>query len=228
MSEHSERKGIGTWLRRRVIGVTHRVRRALSAHRFRRVPPPTILSFDCVGGIIAHELRLPFRSPTVNLYFDSYDGFLDYLFHLSYYVDAPLESVGYREQNGHRYPVGVLCGGALYPDVKIHFLHYPTFEEAAAKWRERSGRIDFDRICVVMQLDRPERRLMERFAALPYARKVVLTYAAYDAPFVFRIRSLDRFVPGRLLDYRGLLGKRYLDEFDYAAFLRDGVIRSRR
>lgn len=227
MSERSNRKGLGTWLRRRLIGVTHRVRRMLLARRFRHVPPPTILSFDCVGGVIAHELHLPFRSPTVNLYFDSYDGFLDYLFHLSYYVGVSPEPDGYREQDGHRYPVGVLPGGELYPDVKIHFLHYPTFEAAAAKWRERTARIDFDRICVIMQVDRPDRRLMERFAALPCPRKVVLTYDDYDAPFVFRIHSLERFVPGRLLDYRGLLGRRYLDDFDYVTFLRDGVIRGR-
>ena len=33
-----------------------------------------------------------------------------------------------------------------------------------------------------MQVDRPERRLMERFAALPYDRKVVLTYAPFISP----------------------------------------------
>lgn len=221
-------RGGGTivrWMRRRIIGVTHRVRRAILARRFRCIPPPTIFSFDCVGGVVSHELHLPFLSPTVNLFFDSHDGFIDYLFHLDYYVGVELLPCPCGQENGRPYPIGVLPGGSLYPDVKIHFLHYPTFEVAAAKWRERTARIVFDRICVIMQVDRPERRLMERFAALPYARKVVLTYSSYDAPFVFPIRSLERFVPGRLLDYRGLLGRRYLDEFDYPAFLRDGVIR---
>lgn len=227
MSELSTRKGIGDWLRKRIVGVTHMVRRKVLARRFRHVPPRSILSFDCVGGVISHELHWPFLSPTVNLFFDSYDAFLDYLTHLSYYAAVGLEPCGFGDDGGHRYPIGVLPGNGTCPDVKIHFLHYPSFEEAEKKWRERSERIVFDRICVVMQVDRPERRLMERFAALPYDRKEVLTYAPFDAPFVFRLRSLDRFIPGRLLDDRGLLGRRFLDEFDYPAFLRDGTIRRR-
>ena len=33
-------------------------------------------------------------------------------------------------------------------------------------------------------------------------------------------------VPGRILDYNGLSGRRYLDDFDYVAFLNDGTIRA--
>lgn len=50
-----------------------------------------------------------------------------------------------------RYPVGMLKGNGTLPDIKIHFLHYRSFEEAREKWLERSGRLDFDNLCVVMQ-----------------------------------------------------------------------------
>ena len=46
MSELSTRKGIGDWLRKRIVGVTHMVRRKVLARRFRHVPPRSILSFD--------------------------------------------------------------------------------------------------------------------------------------------------------------------------------------
>lgn len=104
-------------------------------------------------------------------------------------------------------------------DIKIHFLHYRSFEEAREKWLERSGRLDFDNLCVVMQAAKLDEGLLERFERLPIPRKVILAYETLplQSPSIFKMRSLDSFVPGRILDYNGLSGRRYLDDFDYVA-----------
>ena len=177
---------------------------------------------------MAHDLRLRFNSPTVNLFFESCGDFIDYVADLRYYSQAELCECPYAYEGARRYPVGMLKGNGTLPDIKIHFLHYRSFEEAREKWLERSGRLDFDNLCVVMQAAKLDEGLLERFERLPIPRKVILAYETLplQSPSIFKMRSLDSFVPGRILDYNGLSGRRYLDYFDYVAFLNDGTIRA--
>ena len=79
-----------------------------------------------------------------------------------------------------------------------------------------------------MQAAKLDEGLLERFERLPISRKVILAYETLplQSPSIFKMRSLDSFVPGRILDYNGLSGRRYLDDFDYVAFLNDGTIRA--
>lgn len=191
----------------------------------------SILSSDCVGGVMAHDLRLRFDSPTVNLFFDSNDGFVDYVGGLDYYRDAALLSCGVGVRaDGTEYPIGRLAGNETHPEVVLHFLHYDSFDTAARKWRERSRRLRCDRLCVVMHVKELDERLLARFAALPVARKVILGYrtTALEHPLLFKVPSLERFEPGRLLRYAGISGRRYLDDFDYVSFLNEGTIRATR
>lgn len=174
---------------------------------------------------MAHELRRPFCSPTVNLYFESHDGFLSYVEDLAYYTVTELRACGSGLCAGREYPIGMLQGDDRHHDVRIHFLHYRTFEEACNKWETRTRRICPERIAVVLHVDGIDERIMERFAALPYTKKVVIAYEPSIRPFVYTLRFLTDFTAGRLLRFKGCTGRRYLDEFDYAAFLNAGVIR---
>ena len=45
---------------------------------------PTIISSNCNGGIIYHDLGLPFNSPTINLSMDT-DDFIKLVSNLKYY-----------------------------------------------------------------------------------------------------------------------------------------------
>lgn len=228
MRQNNDKKCL--WLRKRIISVTHMFRRKRLERRLTN-HNPSILSLDCVGGVMAHELRLRFNSPTVNLFFESCSDFIEYAAGLDYYATAELIELPYGCEGERRYPIGALKGNGTLPDIRIHFLHYHTFEEAREKWVERSVRLNFDNLCVVMQAASFDEELLHRFESLPMPRKVVLAYeksCSVESPLIFRMRSLDTFVPGRILDYNGLLGRRYLDDFDYVAFLNDGTIRAAR
>lgn len=189
---------------------------------------PSILSFDCVGGVISHDLRMQFNSPTVNLFFDSYDDFIDYVSDLRYYTGVEvLECEPCVSPSGEIYPIGILPGDAEHRDVKIHFLHYHSFSEARQKWVERTCRLNFDNLAVIMQAAELDERLLARFTAIPISRKVIIAYETptpASSPLVFMMRSLTIFTSGRILNYNGLSGRRYVDDFDYVAFLNDGSI----
>ena len=70
--------GITTWWRKKIIAVRHSFYRKRLVRRLTNLAP-SILSLDCVGGVMAHDLRLRFNSPTVNLFFESCGDFIDYV-----------------------------------------------------------------------------------------------------------------------------------------------------
>lgn len=101
----------------------------------------TIISQNCIGGVFSHDMNLPFRSPTVNL-FISADDFVRFVNRLEYYLNIELEISW-----GEEYPVGRL------DDVEVHFVHYETCKEAQAAWERRKKRVNIDNI-VILATDR--------------------------------------------------------------------------
>ena len=52
----------------------------------------TIISANCVGGVIYHDLGLKFNSPTVNLYFNASD-YVKFVSNLTYYLQCELKEI---------------------------------------------------------------------------------------------------------------------------------------
>lgn len=126
----------------------------------------TIICQFCAGGLIYHDLKMQFLSPTINLAFDGPD-FVKFCGDLQKYLNIELVEV---KTNEVPYPVGRL------DDVEIRFVHYKSFEEAKKKWEERCKRINFQKI-VVMATDRDgmgTKECMAEFNKLPY-KKIMYT-----------------------------------------------------
>lgn len=102
----------------------------------------TIISSDCTGGFIYHDLGLQFLSPTINMYFDAPD-FMKFIKNLETYLDARME---YLEEDSLKegYPVAKLN------DIKLYLVHYKSVDEAQRKWDERKKRINWSNLFYVM------------------------------------------------------------------------------
>ena len=98
----------------------------------------SLISQNCVGGVIYHDAKQKFLSPTVNLYILPKD-FIKFVNNIDYYL-----SLTPNVKMGKDYPIGTLG------DVKINFMHYSSPQEALEKWEERKQRINFDKIFVIM------------------------------------------------------------------------------
>jgi len=81
----------------------------------------SLISDNCNGGCILHDLGLKFNSPFINLWIELND-YIRVLQNLNYYlaIDTKIEFMVNNE-----YPIGVLGG-----DVKIHFVHYKSNKDA--------------------------------------------------------------------------------------------------
>lgn len=167
----------------------------------------TIISSNCVGGIIYHDYGMRFFSPTINLYFENSD-FIKFCNKLNYYLNLKLveSQVGNKE-----YPVGMLG------DIKIHFLHYKTFNEAKTKWEERKNRIDKDNMIFILYNREP--------TSIIYYEEKMSNLVSPLIIFDFSDKMIDHSsntckiisIPSKykdiLFQFKGLSGKRYYEDY---------------
>lgn len=173
---------------------------------------PSIISSNCNGGIISHDLGLKFMSPTVNLWVKPND-FLKIMSNpRRYFSTEPIQVNSYLS-----YPVGKVC------DIEVFFQHYDTFDDARKKWVERSKRVDYNNMFFLLtERDGCTINDIERFDAFSYENKVVFTHVPYlQYKSSFYIRGFeDNNECGILSDFReGWRKRRYIDDFDVVSFL---------
>lgn len=174
----------------------------------------SILSSNCVGGVILHELGQRFNSPTVNLYMLPAD-YIKFLEDLDGYLNTELRAIEAQEDC----PVGAL------DDVRLYFTHYASFADAKAKWEERKTRIRRDNLYVMMvERDGCTDEDLRRFDALPYRHKVCFTMRERpdiacachipDSEEDGQVRDLTAYKDRRRIH-------RWIDDFDFVSFLND-------
>ncbi len=176
----------------------------------------SIIASNCVGTIIYHDLDLPFLSPTINLTIEM-DDFIRFAENLKWYMEQ--EIVELKGEKG--------CPAGMLGDVKINFVHYDTFEEGVRKWEERKERINWDNLLLIgSERDGCSYETLERFDRLPYENKVILTRVRY--PEISSAYCIEGFEAkeelGMVLNYKKqFFRRRYLDDFDYVAFINSAV-----
>lgn len=166
----------------------------------------SILSSNCNGGVMLHDLGLRFNSPFINLYLKPKD-FIKYCSNISHYISCDLKFI-----DNDKYPIAYL------DDVEIRFLHYTSNKEAEEKWISRTKRINLDNLFIVMtERDGCTYDDLLSFDALPIENKVVFTHKYYpDIKSSIYIPGFeDNEHVGVLLDFIGESGERYYDYFNY-------------
>lgn len=99
--------------------------------------PLTIISQNCIGGVIYHDLGWKFLSPTINLFMNSVD-FVKFANHLEHYISQEMVM-----RWDEVYPIGLL------DDIEVHFMHYNTCRDAKVAWERRCSRMEWNRILVL-------------------------------------------------------------------------------
>lgn len=180
----------------------------------------SIISSNCIGGVISHELGLQFKSPTVNIYMKAHD-YIKFCYNLERYLKEELSFIGV-DQDGH---FMAFCG-----DIKIYAVHYKNFEEFSEKWYERSKRVDFNNLYFIMsERDGCNMDDIIAFDNLPYNNKVIFTKE--DMPDIKSAVHIPNTKQGKhhvvpMTSYLGTFtGRRYVDLFDYVEFLNTGKLK---
>ena len=172
----------------------------------------TVIASNCSGMFMYYDLELPYLTPTVNLSVEMND-FVKMVRNLRWYMEQEMVEV----EGGSICPVGMLG------DIKIHFIHYASFEEGANKWSERKKRMNWEKLFIVgSEKDGCTYETIEEFEELPYKNKVIFTHIEYpEFSSAFCIKGFEnRDELGTLTNYKDQFWKRrYLDDFDYVQYI---------
>lgn len=191
------------WWRRNIR--LKKVRNKLTNYNF------SIISNNCIGGMVTHDFLQPQLSPTVNLFILP-DDFLRFLKKLRDNLLAEVIEV----ESGGGYPAGMVNG------CKLNFLHYPTFELGKTAWVKRSKRVDFNNLLVVLvERDGCTYENLLEFDSLPFRNKIAIVHKSYP-----EIRSAV-VVPGyeknkdvgKITDWSSLFGEREYDKIGWLSIL---------
>lgn len=178
----------------------------------------TILSSNCIAGIIYHRLGKRFLTPTINLWLPQPD-FVEFCVHLDYYLSQELTFI----ETDRNYPVGQLRGnGNDIPTITINFNHDNNPEDAREKWNERKKRIVRDNMYIMLYaLDGITVEQIKRLENVPCRNKVVFTskpipeinWSVYIKPV------MSHRYPYNYLE-KDVFGVRYFEKkFDCVSFL---------
>ena len=179
----------------------------------------TLITNNCIAGIIYHNLGLQFKSPTINLSIQGED-YLNFVKNIQYYSQCELKEV---ENSGKKYPVGVLCpNDDKHAKIHIHFQHYENFEKAKKKWCERFTRVNYHKLYFIWEFydELYDISLLQQFDKLN-VKKMAILHRDIDniknSKVVDCYKEKEKF--GKIFEPVGITGKRNLDEFDYVEFL---------
>lgn len=182
----------------------------------------TIISSNCVGGVISHRLGLQFLSPTINLFLMPKD-FIKFCSDLHHYIALTPTLI---TEESDTFPVASLG------DIKLYAIHYLSFDDFKAAWEKRKKRINWQNISIMMTMrDGATMDDLKVFDALPYKNKVV--FVPYPIPEI----SSSYVIPNtanngedkehnkvkELTKYENRFTRRqWIDHFDYVRFLNEG------
>lgn len=187
--------------------INRQLQRRLKNHQM------SVISANCIGAFILHDLNEPFNSPFVNLFLNPRD-FIRYLENMPHYQAQALRFIA----SDKSYPV------ALLDDLEIHFMHYASAAEAEQKWLERNQRINLDNLFIMMTDKDGEAGAsyaeLQAFDKLPFKNKVVFTHKPYpELKSAFYIKGFEKENQvGDIFTFSGLNGQKYYDQFDYVAW----------
>lgn len=178
----------------------------------------TIISNNCVAGIIYNSLNHPFCSPTINLYF-FYPDYIYFLENFWSIIKLDLVELKKSKYEGEvSYPIGSLGKG-----IEIHFLHYETFELANSSWEKRKMRINENNVFVIgSDLDGCKPNHIEEFENLHFKNKVF-----FSAKHFNHLNSVIQIKKYSKMDCVGdmIKDQEWLNYFDLIHWLNTGEIR---
>lgn len=150
----------------------------------------SIISSNCIGGMIYHDLGLKFMSPTINLFFNCHD-FALFVNNLNYYLQLTPKEFSYEA-----FPVLMLG------DIKLFCQHYKTYQEAIDAWERRKKRINFSDIYIIAT-DRDCKNIedLRLIDQVPYNKTIFVSNSnlnlengIFISGYENQVGHLDRFV----------------------------------
>lgn len=203
--------------------VLYKIKRTIN-HCLIKNKDVTLITQNCIGGVLYHEYGLNFQSPTINLFIED-ESFVKFVENLEYYLSIP--ATAFTDcfidpiDDNIRYPK------IRIDDIEVCCLHYKSCQEAVQAWERRRARVKWDNIRVIANSWNlhENTELIKRVCGTKY-KTICLTYGNYDIPNCVQLKGnmweLDNrgiirpnvtdFIPGTIYRY-------YEKQFDFRKWM---------
>lgn len=153
----------------------------------------TILSDDCWGGYVYHNLYMQFYSPLVNIYWQKKD-FIKFIQKPEYYLKQPLMIEREGNIRGNACPIGSL--GTDEEKVCMEFVHSVCFADAESFWDRRKKRINFDNLFIKLGIDATDEYREEYLNAFADVKqkKICFYSGETDIEGVLYLKRFEKYV----------------------------------
>lgn len=147
----------------------------------------TLITQNCIGGVIYDDLGMQFTSPTINMFIED-DSFVKLVENLEHYMSIKPKKVTdcYIDpiDNNIKYPV------IKIDDIKINCLHSKDCNQAIEDWERRKKRINFNNIIVIANSWNlhENKKLIERIGKIKY-KKIIFTYKDYNKEYCIPLKG---------------------------------------
>ena len=160
----------------------------------------SLVSSDCLGGVILHDLGCPFLTPTINLFFASTAGFIRFVNNIELYKSSGILT---EIKTTAQYPCGKLSSSA--GEVVINFMHYKTFEGAATAWYRRMARLDVKKILVIDALVNPTENDIALYKTIVFPKLIIVPEKFADNADFVTLKHYEKLMhhyhPGKILEF---------------------------
>lgn len=182
----------------------------------------SIFSSDCIGGIIYHDLRKEFTSPTINLYFSEENySFLNFCLDPDYYFNNSLVFL-----KDSRFPKAIIKGDVNHKDVQINFVHYQSEIDAKNCWERRCKRISKNRIFIYLKykLNDEDINLINKINNI-----LVITSNKTDSNYKNKKIMISKYLSklnknnGKIMSFHGIFGSRNFDDLKIIDFIKENL-----
>ena len=185
----------------------------------------SLITQNCIGGVIYADLGMEFSSPTINMFIED-ENFVKLVENLEYYMKRKPEKVT-------DCFVDPIDSSIQYPiikidDIKINCLHYKDCRQAIEDWERRKKRIHWDNIIVIANSWNlhENKKLIERIGRIPY-KKIIFTYKDYKKKYGLPLKGdfwkVDErgIVRPNLTDYmpKHSIYRYFEKDFDFVDFI---------
>ncbi len=147
----------------------------------------TLITQNCIGGVIYSDLGMEFTSPTINMFIED-ENFVKLVENLEHYMSIKPVKVTdcYADpvDPSIEYPI------IKIDDIKINCLHYKDCQQAIEDWERRKKRIYWKKILVIANSWNlhENKKLIERIGRIPY-KKIIFTYKDYHKKYCIPLKG---------------------------------------
>lgn len=176
----------------------------------------TLISDDCIAGMVCSELGINLNTPFFNGGLSCSD-FIKFLSNWDFYINQPLNFV---TDPNHQFPVGKIG------DIIYWFVHYKSTKRAKQIWEIGKKLMHLNNAFYIMT-EKPGCTYddLAAFDALPLKNKVMLTHKPYPefksavyipgSEHLEHCRALSEWIEGQYF------GKRYYHQFNFLKWIND-------